>query len=188
MGVGNYTEDDIKDASRAFTGWTFTQPIPLYPNGYYPSNFVFVEEDHDKEEKTFLGETGNFNGEDIIDIIVKQPATARFIARHLYNFFVADEPQVPSWNTVPPQDPELIAAMTDAYTDSGGEIRPILETMFKSDSFKSARLKKVKSPVELISGVIKLVGTFQEPQPGMCLHRLDIYATNSTVPERILSK
>ena len=57
--------------------------------------------------------------------------------------------------------------MTDAYTDSGGEIRPILETMFKSDSFKSARLKKVKSPVELISGVIKLVGTFQEPQPGI---------------------
>ncbi|MCH7745878.1 MAG: DUF1800 family protein, partial [Chloroflexi bacterium] len=91
MGVGNYTEDDIKNAARAFTGWTFTQPIPLYPFGHHQTEFVYHEDDHDDSEKTFLGETGRLNGEDIIDIIVKQPATARFISRHLYNFFVADE-------------------------------------------------------------------------------------------------
>ena len=73
MGVGNYTEDDIKMASRAFTGWTFIQPIPLDPYGRYPSEFIYREDDHDDSEKTFLGHSGRFNGEDIIDIIVKQP-------------------------------------------------------------------------------------------------------------------
>ena len=167
MGVGNYTENDIKDASRAFTGWTFTQPSPLYPNGYYPSYFVYDENDHDQGEKTFLGQTGNLNGDDIIDIVVDQPATARFISRHIYNFFVADEPQVPSWSTVPPRDPDAIKVMVDAYMNSGGEIRPMLKALFNSDSFKNARFKKVKSPVELVTGVIKLVGTYTYPDPGI---------------------
>ena len=167
MGVGNYTERDIKDASRAFTGWTFSQPIPLYPHGYYPANFIYDADDHDHGEKTFLGQTGNLNGEDIIGIIVKQPATARFISRHMYNFFVADEPQVPSWNTVPPQDQDAIDALVAAYMQSDGDIRAMLSALFNSDSFKNARFKKVKSPVELITGVIKLVGTYQYPAPGM---------------------
>ena len=167
MGVGNYTEQDIKDASRAFTGWTFEQPLPLYPHGYYPAPFKFVEEDHDDGDKTFLGQSGNLNGEDIIDIIVKQPATARFIARHMYNFFVADEPQVPSWNTVAPNDQDAINTLVAAYLGSDGDIRAMLSALFNSDFFKAARFKKVKSPVELITGVIKLVGTFREPTPGL---------------------
>ena len=167
MGVGNYTERDIKDASRAFTGWTFSQPIPLYPHGYYPADFLYDADDHDDGEKTFLGQTGNLNGEDIIRIIVKQPATARFISRHMYNFFVADEPQVPSWNTVPPQDQDAIDALVAAYMQSDGDIRAMLSALFNSDFFKNARFKKVKSPVELITGVIKLVGTYQYPAPGM---------------------
>ena len=115
MGVGNYTEDDIKAASRAFTGWTFRQPLSLYPNGHYPAEFEFLaEDDHDYGEKTFLGETGNFNGEDVIDIIVKQPATARFISRHLYNFFVEDEVQVPSWATEPPKNEAAIQQLVQA--------------------------------------------------------------------------
>ena len=80
MGVGNYTEDDIKNASRAFTGWTFIQPMSVYPQGNFSADFVFKPEEHDFGEKTFLGHTGNFNGEDIIDIIVEQEATARFIS------------------------------------------------------------------------------------------------------------
>ena len=167
MGVGNYTEQDIKDASRAFTGWTFEQPIPLYPHGYYPAPFKFIEEDHDNGEKTFLGRSGNLNGDDIIDVIVEQPATARFIARHMYNFFVADEPQVPSWNTVPPRDQDAINELVAAYLQSDGDIRAMLSALFNSDFFKAARFRKVKSPVELITGVIKLVGTFREPTPGL---------------------
>ena len=167
MGVGNYSEDDIKDCSRAFTGWTFTQPPPLYPQGYYPAHFVFIEEEHDDGEKTFLGHTGNLNGDDIIDIIVKQPACAKFISRHLYNFFVADEPQVPSWNVTPPQDPEAIDTLSNAFLESDGNMRHVLRTLFNSDFFKEARFKKVKSPTELVTGILKLVGTHRKPQPGM---------------------
>ena len=167
MGVGNYSEDDIKDCSRAFTGWTFTQPPPLYPQGYYPAHFVFIEEEHDNGEKTFLGHTGNLNGDDIIDIIVKQPACAKFISRHLYNFFVADEPQVPSWNVTPPQDPDAIDTLSNAFLESDGDMRHILRTLFNSDFFKEARFKKVKSPTELVTGILKLVGTYQEPKLGM---------------------
>lgn len=183
MGVGNYTEIDIKDAARAFTGWTFKQPPPLYPHGYYPAPFEFREDDHDFGEKTFLGETGNFNGEDIVDIIVKQPATAGFICRHLYNFFVADEPQVPSWETVEPQDPAAIEAMTKAFMDSDGRIQPVLEVMFKSDFFKETRHKKVKSPAELVMGMLKLVGTYRYPEPGLMAYT----ATTRLMGQEILN-
>ena len=165
MGVGHYSEEDIKNASRAFTGWTFTQPIPLYPFGSYDAEFLYVEEDHDDSEKTFLGESGNFNGEDIIDIIVRQPATAAFICRHIYNFFVADEPQVPAWELEPPRDPEAMEILIGAYFENNGEIRPILQTLFNSDFFKEAMFKKVKSPSELVAGTIKLVGTYKFPVP-----------------------
>jgi uncharacterized protein (DUF1800 family) len=167
MGVGNYSEQDIKNAARAFTGWTFAQPIPLYPYGYYATEFVYRADDHDDSEKTFLGHTGRFNGEDIIDIIVQQPATAHFIARHLYNFFVADEPQVPAWNQAPPRDPDAIEALSKAYVDSNGSLRAMLRVLFNADFFKEARFQRVKSPNELIAGLIRLVGTHRFPEPGL---------------------
>ena len=105
LGAGNYTEEDVREASRAFTGWTFETKIPRLPYGRFPWKFEYRPEDHDDGEKTFLGHKGNFNGEDIIDIVVQQPACAKFICRHLYNFFVADEPQVPAWRSEPPRDP-----------------------------------------------------------------------------------
>jgi uncharacterized protein (DUF1800 family) len=114
-----------------------------------------------------LGHTGNLNGDDIIDIIVEQPACARFISRHLYNFFVADEPQVPSWNVTPPQDPEAVETLAGAFMASNGNISHVLNVLFNSDFFKEAQFKKVKSPTELVMGILKLVGTFQGPQPGM---------------------
>ena len=87
MGVGNYSEEDIKEASRAFTGWTIAPKIPRLPLGRFYWDFEYKPEDHDSADKTFLGVTGDFNGQDIIDIVVKQPATGRFLCRHLYNFF-----------------------------------------------------------------------------------------------------
>ncbi len=86
MGVGNYTEDDVRECSRAFTGWTMSPKLPRFPMGRFDWHFEYKDEDHDNGEKTFLGHTGRFNGEDIINIICQQPATAQFIARHLYNF------------------------------------------------------------------------------------------------------
>ena len=167
LGVGNYTEDDIKNAARAFTGWTTRQVIPLYPHGHFTPEFIYREDDHDDSEKEFLGRKGRFDGGDIIDIILEEPATARFISRHLYNFFVADEPQVPAWETVPPQDPDAVETLMKAFTDSGGEIKTVLRTLFNSDFFKEARYKKVKSPTELVVGIARLTGEHRFPEPGL---------------------
>ena len=165
MGVGNYSEEDIKHTALAFTGWTFNQPTPRDPSGNYDVKFAYRPQDHDDSEKTFLGETGRFNGEDIIDIIVKQPATARFVSRRLYDFFVADEPQVPAWDIEPPRDPDAIDTLVDAYFESDGDIRSIMRVLLNSDFFKNPKHKKVKSPVDLVVGVLKLVGTHELPEP-----------------------
>ena len=168
MGVGNYTEDDIKNASRAFTGWTFNQPISLYPWGYYPAKFEFHPADHDNDKKVFLGREGNFNGEDIIEIIVEQEATARFVSRHLCNFFVEDEPQVPAWNIEPPRNPALVDQLSKVFMETSGDMHSVLQELFKSDGFKnSINLPKVKSPTELIVGVLKQVGTYSQMKPGL---------------------
>jgi uncharacterized protein (DUF1800 family) len=166
MGVGNYSEDDIKEASRAFTGWTIAPKLPRQPLGRFHWGFQYKPEDHDDGVKTFLGRTGRFNGEDIIDIIVQQPSTARFLSRHLYNFFVADEPQVPSWNITPPRDPAAIRTLEQAYFDSHYDIRAILRVLFLSDFFKAARFARVKSPAELVISTVRLAGNFAAPRPG----------------------
>jgi len=168
MGVGNYTEVDVREASRAFTGWTIAPKIPRFPYGRFPWAFEYRPEDHDDGEKTFLGHTGRFNGEDIIDIIVEHPATARFIARHLYNFFVADEPQVPSWSLVPPRDPAAIESLANSFRESKFDIRAVLRTLFHSDFFKSERMwnAKVKSPTEMVVGILRLAGGHSMPRPG----------------------
>jgi uncharacterized protein (DUF1800 family) len=165
MGVGNYTEVDVREASRAFTGWTFEVKIPRLPYGRFPWKFKYVPEDHDETEKTFLGHKGNFNGEDIIDIIVQQPACHRFIARHLYNFFVADEPQVPAWQITPPRDPEAIEALMASFKESGCEMKAVLRTLFTSDFFKNARYNKIKSPAELVVSTLRTVGGESLPRP-----------------------
>ena len=167
MGVSNYTEVDVREASRAFTGWTISPKLPRQPYGRYPWFFSYREEDHDFGEKTFLGQTGNFNGEDIIDIVVKEPATARFICRHLYNFFVADEPQVPAWTIEPARDEEALDMMCNVFEESGYEIREVLRFMLKSEFFKNARYSKIKSPAEVVAGTMKMVGSFKFPDPGL---------------------
>ena len=169
MGVGNYSEDDIKDASRAFTGWTIEPKIPRNPLGRFYWNFEYRPEDHDDGEKNFLGHTGRFNGEDIVDIVVKQPATAQFLARHLYSFFVADEAQVPSWNINPPNDPDAIDQLVAAYDESDGSLRSMLRLLFNSDFFKNARFARVKSPAELVVSTVRMAGNYQGPRPGLTM-------------------
>ena len=167
MGVGNYTEVDVRECSRAFTGWTIIPKLPRFPIGRYDWEFEYRPEDHDEGEKTFLGETGNFNGEDIINIICQQPAAAEFIARHLYNFFVADEPQVPAWAVTPPQDPQAIELLANTFVESDYDIRSVLKVLFKSDFFKNARFAKIKSPAEVVVGTLRLVGGSEFPAPGI---------------------
>ena len=91
LGAGNYTEVDVREASRAFTGWTFETKLPRLPYGRFPWKFEYRPEDHDDGEKTFLGHKGNFNGEDIINIVVQQPA---YMGQDLLN-----PPSVEGWHT-----------------------------------------------------------------------------------------
>ena len=172
MGIGNYTEDDIKEAARAFTGWTIgnseymsmkAEKDSIWPYSRIVWHFIYREDDHDDGEKTFLGETGRFNGEDIVQIIARQPATARFIARHLYDFFVADEAPVPQWPYTPPKDPDAIETLANAYFEGNHEIRYVLRVLFNSDFFKSSAFARVKGPVELVVGGLRLAGSYLEP-------------------------
>jgi uncharacterized protein (DUF1800 family) len=147
MGRGNYTEDDVRSAARAFTGWTIDQTIPRYPNGWYDTNFVYRADDHDGGQKTFLGETGNFDGDDIIDIIVRQPATAHFVATNIYRFFVSDAP-----------DAGAVKTLERAYFDSGYEVREVLRALFNADFFKQSAFARIRWPVEVVVGTVKLTG------------------------------
>jgi hypothetical protein len=159
MGIGNYTEDDVKSCARAFTGWTVKDPIPAAkPYGRFRWEFEFRPDLHDDGEKAFLGEQGTFDGADVVDIIVKQPATAQFIAKRLYLFFVSDRP-----------DQAVIDALADVYVRSGYEIKPMLRALFLSDFFRSrtAYYAMVKSPADYVVGLLRLAQDFTFPKPGI---------------------
>ena len=175
MGVGNYTEDDIKECSRAFTGWSvkngeymamMAQKDSIWPYGRIFWHHEYREHDHDEGRKSFLGEAGPFDGQDVVEIICRQDATARFVSRHLYNFFVADEVPVPQWNETPPRDPDAIDQLAAAYFEHGHDIRSVLRVLFNSDFFKQARFHRVKSPTEVIIGTLRRTGEYQVPDGG----------------------
>jgi len=138
MGVhGGYTETDVQEAARAYTGWH---------QGDSPTGFVYDPFAHDDGSKTVLGYTGNFHTDDVLDILAHHPSTAKFITTKLFKFFVHDQPT----------DGD-IQNLTDVYYSSGFDIRSILQTIFTSDVFYSdeARFAKIKSPVEFTVSSIR---------------------------------
>jgi len=146
MGVGNYTEQDIKEAARAFTGWRVDR---LTLTSYFTPNR------HDYGEKTFLGQTGYFGGDDIIDLILQQPATATFICRKLYQFFVSPEVDEPR-----------VAALADIFRNGDYELKPVLRAIFESDYFYDEQSVGaiIKSPVHLaISSARQFAATAVDP-------------------------
>ena len=164
MGIGNYTEDDVKACARAFTGWTIANADymsvrasrdSIWPYGRLDWQFEYLPEDHDDGLKTFLGQTGAFDGEDIIDIICRQPATAWFVGQKLYSFFVSDTPNEAS-----------IQVLADEFQRCDGDIRSVMRSLFLSDFFKSdaVRLARVKSPTELVAGTARLTGNHRFPE------------------------
>ena len=174
MGIGNYTEDDVKAAARAFTGWTIDNAEYMsirasrdsfWPYGRIDWQFRYREDDHDATTKTFLGHTGEFGGQEVIDIIVRQPATAHYIAGKLYNFFVSDRP-----------DSEAIGILADEFMATGGDIRAVMRRLLMSDFFAdaSARLARVKSPAELVGGTARLAGSHRTPEWSIVNLALDI--------------
>ena len=170
MGIGNYSEDDIKEASRAFTGWTLknaeymsmrAMKDSIWPYGRIAWHFEFRESDHDGAVKEFLGERGAFGGDEIVEIICKQEATARFICARLFQFFAADE--------IDAEGERVIEGMMASYFESDYEIRSALRTLFNSDYFKgeAARYARVKAPVETVVGAVRLAGSYRKPTLGV---------------------
>src|SRR6202030_2207861 len=138
MGVGNYSEKDVREAARAFTGWN-----------YVDLKFVVNKDQHDDGEKTFLGKTGRFDGVDVIDIIMQQPVTAEYIAGKIYRFFVRQE-----------LSPELQKQLGSVLRQSNYEIAPLLEKIFLSRDFYSPASvgTQIKSPVELAVSTFRKLG------------------------------
>ena len=143
MGVGNYTERDVREAARAFTGWT---------NDVLA--FKFDADQHDFGPKVFLGRTGNFDGEDIIDAILAQPVTAEFVAAKIYRFFVREEIAA-----------SVRAELGRTYRDSGYQTKPLLKRIFLSKDFYSppAFATQIKSPVHLVVSTYRKLSLREMP-------------------------
>jgi uncharacterized protein (DUF1800 family) len=144
IGIGHYTEEDVKEAARAFTGWTFVG-----------DEFRFVPFQHDYGPKKFLGRSGNFDGTDIVDIILEQPRTAEFIAAKLFAFFVHENPA-----------PTLVTQLGNALRGEKYELRPFLRMLFRSEIFYSpaAWRTQIKSPAQLVVGTARLLGVETNPR------------------------
>lgn len=154
MGRGNYTEDDIKEGARAFTGWGFD----------YTGQFKFRPNLHDYGNKVFLGKTGQFDGDDVLNIILENKATAYHITQKLYRFFVNDEP-----------DDQYIKPLADQFYQSNYDLRSLMERMISADWFyEQANVGAIiKSPVELMAGMLRTIpATFQNDQSLLLFQRV----------------
>jgi hypothetical protein len=148
LGVGHYTEHDIREAARAFTGW--------HTDGY---GFAFDARDHDDGPKTVLGRTGNWDGGDVVDIVLGRPDAARFVVGKLYQFLVSER-------AAPP--PGLLEPLCDRFRKCGYDVAALVRTILASRHFYSdhAVRKRVKGPVEYMLGAVRAVyRRFDEGQP-----------------------
>jgi len=146
LGRGNYAEQDIKESARSFTGWMYDKD----------GSFIFRPNLHDAQPKTFFGKTGNFDGENIIDIILEKPETATFISRKIYKFFVNDTP-----------NEAHVKDLADAFFKSGYDISAMMKKLFTADWFYSPENvgTKIKSPAEFLVGLSReFYVTYNKPQ------------------------
>lgn len=152
LGVGNYTERDIKEGARALTGYTFRDDA-----------FVFERENHDTGRKTILGQTGVWTGDDFVRIILEQPACSRYIARRLYHFFVADVPPDERGGDagMDPAQRAVLRQMASAIGSSRYDLRPVLRRLFLSEHFYQPRFMhdQIKSPAQLVVGACRSLDT-----------------------------
>jgi uncharacterized protein (DUF1800 family) len=154
MGRGNYTETDIREAARAYTGWGFNVKGEFV-------NRPFV---HDNGSKTFLGKTGNFDGDDIIDIILEQKATAKFITAKIYKYFVNDE-----------VDNEKVEKLAQKFYRDNYNLQKLMNEIFLSDWFYEEKNigTRIKSPVELIVGIRRLIPMeLEKPEAQLLFQRV----------------
>jgi len=139
LGIGNYTETDVRESARAFTGWGLDRDFAFRT---FPAR-------HDDGSKTFLGKTGNFDGHDIVEIMFSQPAAAQWYAKKLLEFFVYSDPE-----------PALIDSVAALIRKNDYNLQPVMSTVLRSNVFYSDRAYRalVKSPVEFVVGSYQLFG------------------------------
>jgi len=153
IGRGHYSEQDIKEAARAFTGWSSD----------FKGDFKFKKRHHDFGEKTFMNKSGAFDGGDIIDMILDRPETAEFITRKVYRFFVSE--------TV---DERLVSQLAKRFYNSNYDIKDLMYTIFSSDWFYNPALigNQIKSPVVLLAGIMRsLQVRFDNANPVLFIER-----------------
>jgi len=138
LGRGNYTENDIKEAARSFTGW----------GANFAGEFVFRRQHHDNGNKTIMGKTGNFTGDDVLAILLQQKETARFITQKIYSYFVNEK-----------VDENRISWLAGRFYQSNYDIESLMRDIFSSDWFYEAQNIgcRIKSPIELIVGIRRLL-------------------------------
>jgi uncharacterized protein (DUF1800 family) len=151
LGEGNYSEEDIAEAARAFTGWTVNRKTRTFRKD---------SRNHDGGVKDFMGQSGRFDGEDIIRVILEHPAAAEFMSRKLWEFFAYFDPER-----------EIVSELAAKLRGSGYELRPVLKSMFKSEAFYSTRAGRtqIKSPVQWLIGSLKVLDS-PLPDPGLCTY------------------
>ena len=143
-GLGPYSEKDVQEGARAFTGWQVKDGV-----------FAFNAGEHDDGSKTFLGKSGRFDGSDILRILAEHPATAQRICQKLFAFYAYDDPA-----------PKALEPLVRAWNDSGGSIREVLRALFLSEAFSSPKAwrAKIKSPAEYVIGTIRALGGTVTPR------------------------
>jgi uncharacterized protein (DUF1800 family) len=166
LGEGHYTEKDVTEAARALTGWSLDR-----------ANQVFVNRPrlHDSGEKTVLGRTGNFKGEDVLEQIVAQPQAARFITAKLWSFFAGENP---------PED--LADALAKIFREHGNTFKPVLRAMFRSEEFysDSTMRSQVKGPVQWLVSSVRMLET-QLPPPFVTNNMLRLLGQDLFAPPNV---
>lgn len=149
MGVGNYTEEDVRESARAFTGYSLHYTGKNVNGLFNPPTYVFNPRLHDDGPKTFLGHTGNFTGDDIIDIIVATPAAATYLCTRLFSWFAYAEPE-----------PSVLQSLTKTYFATNYSVKALVQQILTSPAFYSAKAYRstIKSPTELVVGSLRTLG------------------------------
>lgn len=173
LGVGQYTEQDIKEGARALTGYTFED-----------DEFILRKNDHDMSAKRILGRAGNLNGEDFVNIILGKRACAEFVTRKLYRHFVGDLPDDPKSLDAPTS--RLLNEVSSELFGSKYEIRPILRRLLRSEHFyhPSVMGQQIKSPVQLIVGAMRSLLTPLRDS-GVLLDAMDLMGQDILFPPSV---
>ncbi|MEA2635628.1 MAG: hypothetical protein QOH92_2395 [Chloroflexota bacterium] len=141
-GIGHYTEDDVRESARAFTGWTLTGGKQLR----YTTDSLFVARLHDSGQKTFMGKTGNFTGDDIVEMLVPLRVTAERLTTRLFSFFAYQNPE-----------PEIVRHLADTFQQSHYNVGAVVREIFTMDAFYSSKAYRalVKSPAEVTAQTLR---------------------------------